>query len=789
MVWHLIGIEIRRHRRSVVLVAALVALVLGTVLACVDGARRARTSFARYVEQIEAPDLMVFGDPDTMAKVDDVPGVAASLPFDVPAAFVATEGYYPLLAASDARILRDHFRYRVVAGRLPDPSQPLELVVSERTADSLGVDVGDAVPIETMSPRALDLLNETEGEVYEVDGPSFEVEVVGIVRDLGDIASRASDLTITYLTPAWRERFPVDEVGVQDSGRFIVVDEDTDPVDVSSDLAALGGDVEGILGQESVTQQVAPTMRAIATALLVFAAVAGLAGLATIAHALARLQQTSSLDDRNLSALGVAASTRWARLAGPGLAAVVIGVPLGVVVAIGGSVLLPVGVARKADPDLGVHADAGLLGAGAVTAVVLISAVVLALAAVHARANDQRVSTSTSARVAAGLGASAPVVTGLTFATARSRRYGSTGRAAVIGTAAGVLGTMAALLFATNIDTLVTDPHRYGWGWDATIAGAETSGLGPRAERGAAIVGDDDLEAVADVVFAIEATVDGVPEAVLAVRDVKGHIGPVLVEGAEPRRDDEIALGRASLRQLGKEVGSAVEVDLGTGPEELRVTGVVALPVSEDGGSSATGAYLTGAAADRLGFDGDCGEGDDCYENVAVTLADGADVADVIARYEDEEALVAVDLPTPPGEVERLQAVESLPRYLAVFLVVLAATAIAYAAGTTVRRRRGDLAMLRVLGMTTRQLRSVVVVHVLALTALGALIGAGLGVATGRQVWRLVVDSIPLPFLPSVPVAQLLLVPLAALLLAQVAGTFARLSAGRTQPALALRAE
>ena len=130
-------------------------------------------------------------------------------------------------------------------------------------------------------------------------------------------------------------------------------------------------------------------------------------------------------------------------------------------------------------------------------------------------------------------------------------------------------------------------------------------------------------------------------------------------------------------------------------------------------------------------------------------------------RYRARTADLWVDLPAPPAEIDRLTAVEDLPRYMAIFMAGLAAAAISFATATTVRQRRRDLAVLRVLGMTARHVRSVVVVLVLALTGFGALLGGALGIIVGRQVWRAVMGSVSLPFSPSLPVAAVVLVPLA----------------------------
>ena len=191
----------------------------------------------------------------------------------------------------------------------------------------------------------------------------------------------------------------------------------------------------------------------------------------------------------------------------------------------------------------------------------------------------------------------------------------------------------------------------------------------------------------------------------------------------------------------------------------MRITGIVALPVPADGGSAATGAYLSPASVVSLDAPRFCEDSDSCTNEVAVGLREEADRAAFVARYGDTDTDVFIDLPAAPGEVQRLTAIENLPRYMAIFLAVLAASAISFGTTMTVRQRRRDLAVLRVLGMTGRHVRSVVAVLVLALTGLGALVGGVLGVVMGRQVWRAVVEDLSLPFSPSVPVVAMVLVP------------------------------
>ena len=142
----------------------------------------------------------------------------------------------------------------------------------------------------------------------------------------------------------------------------------------------------------------------------------------------------------------------------------------------------------------------------------------------------------------------------------------------------------------------------------------------------------------------------------------------------------------------------------------------------------------------------------------------------------DDVSLVS---PSPPAQVERLRAVDGLPRALAAVLGIIAVLAVTHAAAVTVRRRRRDLAMLRVLGLYGRQLRHIVTVQVAVLALGGAVVGVVLGVALGRVLWGAVADSVPLPVVIAFPAAAVVAVPLAIAALAQLGASLSRRSAGR----------
>ncbi|MGH9083976.1 MAG: FtsX-like permease family protein [Acidimicrobiales bacterium] len=787
MVAYLTSIEVRRRWRSLALIALLVAVVVGTVLASVAGARRSRTAFDRYLAVVNPPHAMAFGDPEVLDRLGDAPGVEAALSIELAAIFPAaeTEDFFPMAVSLDGRVPYEYLRYPVVEGRLADPAAPLEVTLGERTAARLGAGVGDEIPMLSLSGEAA--LDAEESGDFEPDGPELRLDVVGIVREAGDIASRESDLALTFLTPAFRERYDTDQIGTIGEGSFVVLADGGDTAQLAESFGGEDLELDSSFSSDVARRQANPTMRSIATGLLVLALVAGVAGTAAIAHALGRMHQSGAEDDAVLAALGVERRGRWARQLLPASGAVAVGTVLGLVLAVLASPRFPIGLARRAEPDLGLDLDGGVLVVGGTVALAVGLGLTAWLAAAATRGATRSRPTrpvSRAARRAADSGAPSSLVTGLSLA---SGTPGAPARAAMTGTALGVLGVVAALVFSASLDHLAATPRLYGWGWDANIAGADLSHVPDGAVDERALLDDPDLAAVADVSFQVAIHLDGIPDSGIVAHDVKGHVRPVIVEGDEPRGPDEVALGVDSLERIGKEVGDAVDVGIGGQVRTMRVAGIVTLPVSQDGGSSTIGAFMRAEGAEALAFD--CDEQSSCYQNVAVVAAPGVDVEVLRDRYTDPDADIAVDLPMPPGEIERLQAVEQLPRYLAVFLAILAGVSVTYVAAMTVRRRRGDLAVLRVLGMTATGVRSVVTYQVLALTLAGAVIGAALGVAVGRQIWRLIASDVSVPFAPRTPVAVIVLVPLATVALTQAAASLSRRSAGRIKPAIALRTE
>jgi len=129
------------------------------------------------------------------------------------------------------------------------------------------------------------------------------------------------------------------------------------------------------------------------------------------------------------------------------------------------------------------------------------------------------------------------------------------------------------------------------------------------------------------------------------------------------------------------------------------------------------------------------------------------------------------------------------PLLLAGALALAALVGLGLALVASVRRCRRDLALLRVLGFTQRQLAATVAWHASMSAAVGVLVGIPLGVVLGRWLWTLFAEEIGAVPDPTVPVWSVLLAALAAFVLANTAALLPGRRAARTAAALVLRDE
>ena len=95
-----------------------------------------------------------------------------------------------------------------------------------------------------------------------------------------------------------------------------------------------------------------------------------------------------------------------------------------------------------------------------------------------------------------------------------------------------------------------------------------------------------------------------------------------------------------------------------------------------------------------------------------------------------------------PAQIVNYRTIGLTPVALAVGLGVGALVALALTLAASVRRRRRDLALLKALGFTNRQLAAAVATQATVAATVGIVVGIPLGIVIGRQVWTLFAKNI-----------------------------------------------
>ncbi len=142
-----------------------------------------------------------------------------------------------------------------------------------------------------------------------------------------------------------------------------------------------------------------------------------------------------------------------------------------------------------------------------------------------------------------------------------------------------------------------------------------------------------------------------------------------------------------------------------------------------------------------------------------------------------------------PAEILAYQSAGSTPFLLAAGLSLGAVMTLGFALNASIRRRRRDLALLKALGFSQRQLATAVAWQASVTAFIGVIVGLPLGIVAGRWLWTLFARRIYAVPDATVPTVQVLIVALGAIVLANVVAVLPGRSAARTPTALILRAE
>jgi ABC-type lipoprotein release transport system permease subunit len=454
-----------------------------------------------------------------------------------------------------------------------------------------------------------------------------------------------------------------------------------------------------------------------------------------------------------------------------------------VVVSVLLSPLSPVGLARRAEPDPGLRVELVTTLVGALATVLVALATALFVARRHAGTGPSATTpTSAGPTRLASRTSDVALATGLRFAG----RRGGTRVATQLTVLAACVGVIGSLTFASSAAATVREPERYGWGWQLSVGNPNDGALYQR------LIDELPDHAAVGAATAVHSGCGGsldhdrdhADAPLIATEPLVGSIQPLLRSGRLPAGPDEVAIGAVTARQLGAEVGDTIDVgsaDCGEGQRPLTVSGIAMFNDALLATRIGEGALVDASALEAL----------------AVEPTQGVVLVDPPTGMTTSEARAAlrrdygrtVSMPIVPGDLDALDRVRSLPVLVAAFVGVLALGTLGFTLGSSLRRSRRDVAVLKAVGLTPDQARRAMLVHALALVVAPAVVGTVLGVAAGRIAWSVVASGLGALDLPVVPVlASVAAVP-AALLAATAIATRPALVAARTAPSITLRAE
>jgi hypothetical protein len=255
------------------------------------------------------------------------------------------------------------------------------------------------------------------------------------------------------------------------------------------------------------------------------------------------------------------------------------------------------------------------------------------------------------------------------------------------------------------------------------------------------------------------------------------------------------------MRAVGAQIGSVLHVKFkrpqgGTTTVPLRVVGTATLPTGIGGAQVGLG---RGAVVSLATFqDVTCPPGPGgakCLQALSlrtsyivfVATVPGAAGRAALTQYVNTFP-VTVFLAKPAALVSFGEAVD-FPLIFGVMLVCFGVATLAHLLVVSVSRRRRETGLLKTLGFATGQARAVVYWQAATVALIGIAVGAPLGIAAGRAIWRafaLNIGVVPVPVVvPGVIAGLLAGVVVVTGLLALVPAA----AASRTDAAAALRAE
>jgi hypothetical protein len=777
----------RQHWKSWLALSVLVAVGGGFVLSAAAAGRRTAAAFPGFVTR-HGYDIVVYSL-HPLPQLAGLPDVASVTPVLVPISGGprCASCRKPIDASnflvSEAQPRQLPRLVTLLSGRMPDQSDPAEVLASFTLAQENGVRVGSVIRLPLPGqPQALRVVGiiAAENEFPTGIGPHYDLYATTAFA--AAVNHRVALLHLSYV------RLRHGAAGLAGfEGRLR-------PLGVvgTDDLDTLAGEVQGSIRPQAVGWYV-------------LAGLAALAALAVIGQAVARQAVTERADRHALSALGVV-HRELALL--DLLRALLIGAA-GAAGAVAVTVLLspltPVGEARLAVSAPGkLSFDPVVLPLGALAvlaAVIAVSAWPAARRVRPAGSRPQRRPASAAlavSRAAAVAGLPASALIGIRHALERGRG-GEPVATALLGTVMAVAALCATAVFGASLTHLVSSPALYGAPFQVYFApdgGARSQSV----VTGPLLDGLRRDHAITQVTLADQAQIDvnGSHVRTLAVTPVRGAALVSAVDGRQPSGDREIMLGAATMRATGARLGQFVQVtitDPAGAPHKARFRVIGRASLNAGTGGLGNGAVMTIGAL----LSGQCPPGHSqpaCQRAarqsmaslVLVRAAPGPAGRAALARHIRLYPSLTYQ-PGQPAALVNFGESVNFPLLFGVAMSVFGVATMMHLLLVSVARRRREAGLLKALGFVRRQVAAAVCWQATTVTLVGIVAGVPAGIAAGKVLWRVFATNfgvVPVPVVQPLLLAALATGVLAA---ANVLAAVPALLAARSHPGQLLRAE
>jgi len=758
--------ELRGRWRSWLAIAILISVVGGLVLGAAAAGRRTEAAFPGLVaahgfdaDEYSNNPLPTLARLPLVTAATEVDGLYNGQP-TCDCTHPVNANDFGVIVVSPKGITP----FKLLSGRLPDPSNPHQVLASFTLQQDYGVHLGSVIRVPFYARSQTAAYNAAVGAPPKPTGPTVAFQVVGIEAAAYEFASGATPSYTLYATAAFaRTVVPRTATGYVYFVRLRHGAADLSRFELEANaLRAAGAQGAGNQDQQAVAVEASIHPQAIGW--WIMAALAGPVGLAVIGQALARQTIGESEDYPAMAAMGVDRRQLVALGMARNLVVALAGAIGAVGIATALSPIAPLGEARIAESSTGIAFDATvlLLGALGVVAVVLALGAWPAVRAARTLRSDDRVAAPRpSALVAylAGTGAPPTAVIGVRNALER-RSGGSTVPvgSALLGTVLAVVALCGTAVFGASLSHLTATPRLYGDPFQLNFTNPGGGATNPALVN--ILKHDRAVSGITQGVAAELSINDKVAVGAIVGTPVRGAFLLSTVDGHLPSGDRQIGLGVTTMRQAGAHLGSVVRVtfslpDGGKRTVPFTVVSQISFPVLA--GAVALG---NGAAMTTAGFeDAVCPLGPGraaCRQSALATSNGGGILARVVPgprgqaainHYLDAYQSITSLAITPTSLINFGEAV-NFPLIFGAMLAVFGAATLAHLLVVSVSRRRREVGLLKVVGFVNGQVASVVAWQATTLALVGIVIGVPLGLVIGQAVWRTFANN-----LGAVPVA------------------------------------